>query len=57
LSQKGKRAASPSIGLKSKRRRVAQPAKGGAGGGDPAPSPPPKINSRGRKINLPKKFR
>jgi hypothetical protein len=57
LSQKGKRAASPSIGPKAKRRRVAQPAKGSAHSGDPAPSPPPKINSRGRKINLPMKFK
>jgi hypothetical protein len=57
LSQKGKRAALPSIRPNAKRRRVAQPAKGGPGGGDPAPNPPPKINSRGRKINLPKKFK
>jgi hypothetical protein len=57
LSQKGKRAASQSIKPQAKRRRGAQPAEGGAGSKDPAPSPPPKTNSRGRKINLPKKFK
>jgi hypothetical protein len=57
LSQKGKRAASQSIQPKAKRRRGAQPAEGGAGGEDPAPSHPPKTNSRCRKINLPKKFK
>lgn len=57
LSQRGKRTASQSIGPRVKRRRGAQAAEGGAGGGDPAPSPPPKVNSRGRKINLPKKFK
>jgi hypothetical protein len=57
LSQKGMRAASQSIRPKGKRRRGAQPAEGDAGDTDPAPSPPPKVNSGGRKINLPKRFK
>ncbi|KAF1950452.1 hypothetical protein CC80DRAFT_496873 [Byssothecium circinans] len=57
LSQRGKRAASQKAGPKAKRARVAHAVEGGGGGGKPALSPPPKVNSRGRKINLPKKFK
>jgi hypothetical protein len=44
------------LSQKAKSRR-GQAAEGSAGSGDPALSPPPKVNSRGRKINLSKKFK
>jgi tRNA nucleotidyltransferase/poly(A) polymerase len=56
LSQNGKRKASqqPAAKLKQKRRAVA--AVGGALEEPAPPAPPPKTTSRGRNVNLPKKF-
>jgi hypothetical protein len=54
---KGKRAASRSAAPKITKKRRVVGAGSGAEAASPLPQPPPKTTSRGRQINVPKKFR
>jgi hypothetical protein len=57
LSQKGKRKALIAILASNKRQKRAGSALGSGQVQDAAPLAPPRITSRGRNVNVPKKFR